>query len=552
MNNNNSHLSFQEQFETQYTYINGFMRNVMRYADRPALYDVQTDQSFTYQQLNANVNRLARALQADGVGNGDVVVMLLRNCAEFVFCYLATQKIGAVSCPMNYLQAYGEMALNIEDSEPVVLIYDSYFKEQVGQALSVSAHTPQRILMVNTTDENDVPQGELFFDVYLDDQPETEPHSAKPLSIYDETTRLYTSGTTSRPNGVPIYSINEVLSAHDVMIGVALSPDDRTMNLTPWFHRGGLHSCGPCATLYAGGEVMIQRDQGPVRCLEMVQKHQINFMVGTPSVFQLLCRAQERAHTDLSSLKGMVAMGAPLDRATCIRFQQVFTPNVYNGYGTTETFWNTFLRPSDLPDHAGSAGQSCVDDDVRIVHAYPDRHAEPDDLVARDGEETGEIIISSVAKTSFSYYQNEALTDRKFDQGFIYTGDLGTWDEQSYITICGRKDDMIVTAGENVHATQVESILNEHPKVTESCVVGVTDGLHGQIVAAYVCTEDPDLTIQELKEFTVAHPMISDYKSPKYYCICDELPHTATGKLRHSEVRKHAQEDLENGVLKRI
>ncbi len=552
MKNDRTATCFQEQFETQYTFINGFLRNVMRYADCPALYDVQTDQQWTYASLNADVNRLAHALQADGVGKGDAVVMLLRNCAEFVFCYLATQKIGAVSCPMNYLQSYGELALNIDDSEPAILIYDSYYQESVQRALARSSHAPRRILMVNMTEESAALEGEQFFDAYLEGQPETEPQSREALGIYDETTRLYTSGTTNRPNGVPIYSINEVLSAHDVMIGVSLSPRDRTMNLTPWFHRGGLHSCGPCATLYAGGEVMIQRDQGPVRCLQMVEKHQINFIVGTPSVFQLLCRAQERADTDLSSLKGMVAMGAPLDRNTCIRFQQIFTPNVYNGYGTTETFWNTFLRPSDLPDHAGSAGQACVDDDVRIVHSYPDRHAQPDDLVARDGQETGEIIISSAAKTSFSYYRNETLTDQKFYQGFIYTGDLGTWDEQSYITICGRKDDMIVMAGENVHATQVESILNEHPKVTESCVVGVNDGLHGQIVAAYICTDDPDLTISDLKEFASAHPMMSDYKSPKYYCICEELPHTATGKLRHSEVRGHAQEDLEKGILRRI
>lgn len=110
---------------------------------------------------------------------------------------------------------------------------------------------------------------------------------------------------------------------------------------------------------------------------------------------------------------------------------KLLTPNIFNGYGTTESFWNTFLRPFDLPDNAGSAGRSCTDDEVRIVKLREDgSHSEPDDLVPHDNVAEGEIIISSPAKSAFCYYNNPEMTEQKFYKGFLYTGDVGTWDRE--------------------------------------------------------------------------------------------------------------------------
>jgi acyl-coenzyme A synthetase/AMP-(fatty) acid ligase len=546
--------AFQEHFETSFTYINGFLRNVTRYANRPALTNPATQQRWTYRQLNADVNRLAHALQKDGVKKGDVVMYQLRNMPEFVFCYLAPQKLGAVNCPINYHQASGEITLNIEDSAPRVFVYDSYFQKEVSKALEMLTmleRRPHRVVCVNTTGLTEAPEGEIFFEDYVSGQPETEPEITESLGIYDETTRLYTSGTTNRPKGVPLYSINEVLSAHDVIMHFPLSPMDRTMNMTPWFHRGGLHSGGPCPTLYVGGEVVALRDFNPNHCLKLANQYDITFLIGVPAVLNMLSRAQDKLKLSLPSLKGIITMGSPLDKASCIHFQETLTPNIFNGYGTTETFWNTFLRPYDLPDRAGSAGHACTDDDVRVVRCYPDRKADPNDVVAQDGTEVGEIIISSPAKASNIYYNNQPMTDQKFYKGFLYTGDLGTWDEDCFVTISGRKDDMIVSSGENIYPAQIEAVLNQHPGVLESCVVGVPDPLREQVVAAYVVPANDDLTVRDLLNYVNDHPMLAPYKRPKFYCISKELPHTATGKLQHFAVRANAAEDLKNGKLKR-
>lgn len=540
---------FKETFESNFTWIEGFMRNVRRYGDRPALFTPATGERFTYRQLNAKVNRLANALQESGVRHGDMVMYLLHNSAEFVLCYIAPQKLGAVNCPINYYMSAGEIALNIDDSRPKVFVYECSMEEKVKAALELCEHKPEHIITVGN--ERPAPEGHTGLEKFIHGKSEAEPVPDCRLNIYDECTRLYTSGTTSRPKGVPLYSINEVLSAHDVIMHFPLSNNDRTMNMTPWFHRGGLHSGGPCPTLYAGGEVIVMKEFNAGLTLQYTQDYKINFLIGVPAVLSLLCRVQEQTKADLSSLKGIVTMGAPLDKENCIRFMNVLTPRIFNGYGTTETFWNTFLRPEDLPEHAGSCGRACTDDDVRVVRIYPDRFADPDDTVSRDGMETGEIIIATPTKSGLHYFGNDKLTDQRFRNGFFYTGDLGTWDKDAYITLVTRKDDMIVSAGENIYPAQVEGVLLEHPDVAEACVVGLPDKLREQVTVAYVVPKDNNLSVKELIQFVNNHQMLAAYKRPRYYRICDKLPHTATGKLQRAIVREQAVLDFASGLLHR-
>lgn len=132
------------------------------------------------------------------------------------------------------------------------------------------------------------------------------------------------------------------------------------------------------------------------------------------------------------------------------------------------------------------------------------------------------------------------MSARKFYKGYHYTGDLGTWDENECVTIVSRKDDMIICAGENIYPTQIEAVLNEHPKVAESAVIGVADRLHGQCVAAYVLPADESLSVEELKAHCARHPMLPPYKRPRFYTLVKELPHTATGKLLHYKLREQA------------
>lgn len=543
--------NFIRSFESEYTWLNGFMRNVDRFGTREALYNPLTDTRWTYAQLNCEANKFANAVIAAGIKKGDVVMFQLLNCPEFVFAYIACHKTGTVSCPINFRLSAGEIANTIDDSEPKVFIYDAVNKEAVEQALKLSKFKPDVVIMIDKDTARPINKTTIYSD-FVAGHSEENPQLEWTLSIYDETTRLYTSGTTGKPKGVCLTSINEVLSAHDVMMHFPLSSKDKTMNTTPWFHRGGLHSGGITPTLYAGGSVIIMRKFDAVETLKYVEKYKISFIIGVPNVLERLTEAQVRNGFDLSALCGIVTMGSPLERAACIRYQKVLTDKIFNGYGTTETFWNTFLRPMDLPEMAGTAGRSCTDDDVRIVKVFDERDAAPYELVAKDGHEVGEIIIKSYAKSSFFYYNNDIETERKFHDGYMYTGDLGTWDENHFISVIGRKDDMIISGGENIYPAQVEEVLNTHPKVADSIVTAVPDKLRGEIVTAYIVKSDASLTVNELEEFCKKSPMIANYKRPRYYRFVAEVPVNATGKKLHYKMKELAKSDLLNGLLIRV
>ena len=481
---------FTRAFDAEFTYLAGFMAALERHPGRRALTCTTREASWTYVELNAAANRLARALRAAGLGRekGDVLMASLFNTPEYVFCFIGAQIAGVVFSPINFRLSAREIALHLDDSCP-----------------SVTPHDPALI--------------------------------------------LYTSGTTGEPKGVPLNHVNNILRALDVVMHFPLGPEDRTMNMTPWFHAGGLHSGGPCPALYVGAEVVALREFRPREVLDYVGRYGLTYLIGTPATIELLARAQEKQRADLRSLKGIVAMGSPLDRDSCLRYAATLTPRLYNGYGTTETFWNTILRPDDLPEHAGAAGRACTGDRVRVVRLDEEvEHPEPDDCVPRDGTTEGEVIIRSL-KGPFAYHNRPDETRRHYYRGWYYTKDVGIWDEQGYVTVLGRKDHMVIIGGENVHPVDVESVINQHPKVADCLVVGVPDAVKGSVLAAYVVPADGSLTVDELRGYV--RDRLAEFKRPRFYRFVDQLPVTATGRKQHGVASRWARKDFQDGALAR-
>jgi acyl-CoA synthetase (AMP-forming)/AMP-acid ligase II len=540
--------AFRQVFEHHFTYLAGVYRNSHRYARRHALHDPGTGRRWTYAELWADAGRLAVGLADGGVSAGDVVVFSLFNGGDFVLVWLAAQRLGAVAAPINFRLSSGEVAYVLDDSRPAAFVYDRALAATAADALARSRHAPPLVAVAGDDGGAHRPLSELL---------EASPAAAAAIpdlptgaSTYDETTRLYTSGTTGMPKGVSLSAVVDVLSAHDVIMHFPLSPEDRTLNMTPWFHRGGLYSGGPNPVLYCGAEAVALRAFDAATVLDWVQEHGLTFLIGAPTNLAMLTAEQSARPRDLGTLHGIVTMGAPLDREACLRYQQVLTPRIFNGYGTTEAFWNTFLRPTDLPEHAGSAGRACTDDDVAVVRIYEDRHADPADHAAKDGTEVGEVVVRSV-KAGYAYVNQPEEQAARFRDGWLYIGDLATWDDDEYVTIVGRKDDMIISGGENVHPAQVEAVLAEHPQIADAAVVGLPDDRWGEVVVAYVVAADPALDAAACELHCHGHPMLAGFKRPRAYRFVPELPMTATGKKVHYQLREQAQRDAVDGLLQR-
>jgi acyl-CoA synthetase (AMP-forming)/AMP-acid ligase II len=179
--------------------------------------------------------------------------------------------------------------------------------------------------------------------------------------------------------------------------------------------------------------------------------------------------------------------------------------------------------------------------------------ADPGDPVARDGAEVGEVVVRT-PKAGYAYVNQPEEQAARFRDGWFHTGDLATWDAEGFVTIIGRGDDMLISGGENVHPVQVEEVLNEHPGVADSCVVGLPDERWGELIVAYVVPAAgyaPAAAPLTLDAHCREHPMLADYKRPRAYRLVDSLPMTATGKKMHFRVREMAIADSAGGRLER-
>ncbi|MDF2443608.1 MAG: hypothetical protein JWR01_1811 [Subtercola sp.] len=541
--------AFRDVFEHHFTFASAVERNTHRFANRPAITDHATGRSWNYRELGEVTGQLVAGLAEHGVGVGDVVAYQLMNRPEFAFLYVAAQGLRAVSSPLNFRLAPAETAHILNDSEPAVFVYETGATPDVTAALGLATHEPR--ILVAVGDGELVPGSIRFDDLLVAGAPTFR--APADATVWDETSRLYTSGTTGMPKAVPLTSLNEVLTAHDAIIHFPLGPSDKTMNMSPWFHRGGNYCAGPNSVFYVGAEAVALQQFDPATVLDAVEQHRLTYVIGAPTNLERLADEQEATPRDLGSLSGIVTMGAPLDRAAALRYQRVLTKRIANGYGTTEAFWNTYLRPEDLPDAAGAAGRACLDDDVAVVKVYADRLAAPDDLADRNTHEIGEVIMRTV-KSGYAYRNNPKEEAEKFHDGWIYPGDLASWDENEIVTVIGRKDDMIISGGENVHPVQVEEVLAGHPDVADSIVVGLPDEQWGEVVVAYIQPRDgrmPDhpAAAADLERFTRQSVSLAGYKRPRRYRFVSELPYTATGKKQHFILKRQAPADNEAGLF---
>ena len=545
----NPNNRFRADFERSFTWIEGFMRNVRRAPDKKAVICPETGEVWSYSELNCEINKCANAMLDMGVERGDRVMYQMGNCPEFVFIYAACQKIGAVGCPVCVKISPVKTAAIINFTEPAVFFYENNGDTEL--AVNMAVHKP-RLVIVDFPHNKRVLSGHITYEQMTCASSENNPKTAYVPNIYNETTLFYTSGTSGSQKCVPVTCINEVLSAHDVMQQLSVNTEDIILTLSPWSHRGGLHCGGPATALYAGAALISSGELPPRACLEYAEKYKITLMSGSPPDFRAMACEQEKAEKNLAALKRIISVGSILSEEESMRLKRFISPNVYNGYGTTETFWNTILAPQQQTFFAGTVGTPCVTDEVRIVKLYDDHDAHPDELVPYDGQTQGEIIIKSFSKSAGYYKSNSDEEGSRYYEGYLYTRDIGTWNEEGIITVAGRSDDMIICGGEKIYPNEIETFLCHNPKVADCIVTSVADKNGEDAIIAYVVKADRTLEAAELDKYCLQSKELSDNIRPRFYRFKKVLPKTDNGKKQHKKAKQMALNDKKKGMLTHV
>lgn len=444
----------------------------------------------TWAEMDRRVSRLANAL-LEGASPGDRIAFLMRNGRELVEAYAATSRAGMVAVALNTWSSPEDLRAVMEVHDPALLLHDPDFDrllEEAGWTGSVTTGPAYEALLAAS-------------------QPH-HPHVRPSGRIITQT-----SGTTGRPKGAErAVSAGAARQLLDFLERVPLRRSDRILVAPPLFHAFAQGMLGIAMTL--GAQVVVQPRFDAAATSALLHRADVTVAALVPVMLQRLLDALDGSPP---RLRAVVVSGSALTPALRARAEKAFGPVVYDLYGATEVGFATIADSRDARRKPGTAGRAGAGTRIMI--------AAEDGTVAGPGE-VGEIRVDT--GLAFEGYTGEAARD-----GTVRTGDLGRLDEDGYLFVAGRADDMVISGGENVHPSEVEAALEGHPAVAECAVVGVDDAEYGQVLVAYVVPRG-DVDPARLTEFLRGR--LARYKVPKRILLTAALPRTATGKVRKSQL----------------
>ncbi|MDL5155221.1 acyl-CoA synthetase [Actinomycetospora termitidis] len=483
-------------------------RRAQRSPRAVALVDATTGTRTTYAELDDRVAARAADLAALGVGPRDRVALLGENSCAYLEWLFAVARTGAIAVPVNMRLAPAEVAFVLADAGATLLVRSTAF-EGLGDAAVAELDAAPTLVDLGT-------------DPGPTRRREPEPaadRGGEPCVI------MYTSGTTGRPKGAVLTHDNMLWNAVNLCTaGPGIASTDVTIAAAPLFHIGAL-GLSALPLLYAGGTVVVVPSFDPAGFLDLMAREGVTTQFLVPAMWAALTRVPDLDDRRFPSLRWAISGGAPCPVVVIERFLAAgwtFT----EGFGMTELSPAAlFLEAEDVLTHAGSVGRPFLHVDARLVG--------PDDELVEPGE-VGELVLRG--PTVFAGYWNRPEeTAESMRGGWFHSGDLGTADDDGFVTLVDRKKDMIITGGENVYPVEVEQVLHRHPAVTDVAVIGVGDPRWGEaVVAVVVASEgvDPD----ELVAF--ARERIAHFKAPRRVEFVAELPRNATGKLLKRVLRE--------------
>jgi len=480
-----------------------------------------------YGELNDRVNRLASGLGSRGLRAGDHVALLLGNCHQYMEADCALSKAGMVAVPLNWRLSERELAYIVDHSESVALIADRE-RAETARLLRGKIDRLDQLIGVETDEPGDMTPYEEVLAAGSPTEPGREDLDEDRMLIL-----MYTGGTTGLPKGVMLSHRNLLAAVQAIaLIGMKVT-GARTLFALPLFHIANwqaflFHAMGGC--------VVVCRSADPSEIVDLLEAERPVLVNLVPTVYQSMLALPGIEKIDFSFVVRFAASGASMPPDIMRRCEQVFGMRFGKGYGLTEAAPSV---SSLNPDDYALAG-----DPLLVKRSHSVGQALPGVAVAirrEDGSECdpgqeGEITVSG-DNVMLGYWRDPERTRETLRDGWLWTGDMGFVDEDHYLYLVDRKSDMIISGGENVHPTETENALQEHPAIYEVAVVGVPDAQWGEAVKAVVALQPScEVTAEELIDF--CKHRIAGYKCPKSVDFVDALPKSTVGKILRREVKK--------------
>ncbi|WP_366922766.1 long-chain-fatty-acid--CoA ligase [Metallumcola ferriviriculae] len=498
-----------------------FEQTVTKYPDREALVYPQKNQRWSFETLNEKANCLANSFLNAGLRKGDVVSVFLFNTSEFVATYLACIKTGILFNPINFRLSGEELAFILNDAQSKALIFEEAVIPQVEKARERTD-----IALYLYTDENNQPPWAQYFYDFMESGSVATPISQ--LIDSDRYIIMYTSGTTGKPKGV-VHRHRDMIEHTLAMLAyLQISQEDRGLSAAPLNHSAELH-CVLLPRINIGATSVLLHHFEPKAVLQCIQDERITLMFGAPTMWNMMLQ-ENLSQYDLSHFNKILYGGAAMAPAMVIKCQEAFNADLIQAYGMTEMGPAvTMLMPQEQLPKAGSAGKAIVNHEVRVVRPKEGSPSDPDDLV--EPGEKGEIVVRGPGIMEL-YYNRPDDTENAMYKGWYHSGDIATIDEEGYIWVADRIDDMIISGGENIYPREVEDVLYEHPDIVELAVVGLPDENWGKVVTAFVVRKNNDLSSEDLDKYLLGSQKLAKFKRPRRYEFVDTLPKTASGKIQ--------------------
>jgi long-chain acyl-CoA synthetase len=487
-----------------------------RTPERTAL--IYAGAEISYGVLWEETLRYAGALREFGVEPGDRVALLIPNVPDFPRTYYAVLALGATVVPVHALLKAEEIDYVLRDSGAKLLICAAPLLAE-GVKGATAAGIPVLSVLLPDDKVADVPVPRL------EDAARTvEPIDGYvPRDPFDTATILYTSGTTGKPKGAEGCHLSIVEQGNTLLAGtIDIAADDRILGCLPLFHTFG-QVCVMNVGFRIGAAVVLVPKFDGAGALELLNAHACTVMTGVPTMYIALLEAA-KSNPERPPLRFGLSGGSALPVAVIERTKEVYGIDIHEGYGLTETSPVACFNHRGKPTRPGTVGQPIWGVDVDVADAAVADHIE---LMPRG--ELGEIVVRG-HNLMKGYLNLPEATKEAVVDGWFRTGDLGTKDDDDYITIVDRTKDMIVRNGYNVYPREVEEVLSAHPAVSMVAVFGVSHDTHGQeIMAALTLMPGAEASPDELIAYAQEH--VAAYKFPRRIEIVESLPLGPSGKV---------------------